>query len=140
MDEQDKTEPTILTHLSSLGRWIQKQKVESKVNNKPWSFWFSLIMGALVLCSVWYSAYAMWRKGKKIASVQHELDKLLEEKIARECDQKVAKEEAIQKDLALQVQAAQRLIDKLVSDIIVLEQERVAEHEKINQITDWSCL
>jgi len=140
MAEDKKEEKVDQETLKGLLAWVQQKKEESQQQGQPWGWVMAVIAAVIVFVTLAFAAYEAWKKGREIAQLKHQLDKEAEARLQAEIDAKVTAEQEQQRAFQAQVVEHQKKIDTLTKEIVVLEDKRRAENQKIDKITSWEDL
>lgn len=141
-DANEKKEPKepISGVLDRLLSSIENRKQTSKSGSTSLSIVGGLILAVLVFVALAFAAWQAWKKGVEVAKLKHKIDvdkedkvqTLLREQIDSNNDERSRfKKEALALDVSIKANE-----DKVKK----LEEDRVAIHKRIDEITSWEDL
>lgn len=137
-DETKEDLNEVKQKLNSLLEAVQGKKEESQKSGTPWGWVTAAIAAILAFVGLAFAAYDAWKKGREIAKLKHEMDKQEELKIQAEINAKITAESDLQKSQQMVAEQMAKQIEKTKTEIIALEKERLAVHDKIDKVTSWT--
>lgn len=123
--------------------WIEQKKavaqqpVSQTSTAKPWGWVLGLIAAVLVFLALAFAAWQAWKKGREIAKLKHELDKKKEEERQARVNAELSKLSSEREKYEKEAAAIKDRIEDTKKDLVKLEAERVAAHDKIDKVTKW---
>ena len=113
----------------------EKPKVEEKKGVSKWCA--GLVLGVLTLLVLGWFYFQAWKKGKELAKLKHEKDKLEQHKAVDAALQKVSKNEALVEIFEQNIRELEKEIDKINVSLHTVEEEYNNAKNAINSISSW---
>lgn len=121
---------------SALERILQAVEARRSTNsNGPWLT--TLLLFALTLTGIAIYAWVSWRKGHRLAELEHQQTIEKERKGRLELDSKNEVSLELSKKAETQIQAYQENLKKIDTQIQALKTEKVKNDAIIDKITSW---